>query len=489
MSTVSRLKLLVGRTEITCIAFAYAIYFVCAGTFANNIAELIPDPVLRAFRNPLYIHFILMPAYLFLLHRHDLYVAHVLCKIRMRSAFQLYAVRLRDVIIETSVFVIPLLVFFAIPVFTSALTTTTAAICFLNVFLHFLMVGAVCCALSMKLNSSIYLIVFSLLTVDSLASIGTLPTELSVYYLHMASVFAKADDSLRAGIVLSSAAKLAVLTVLGTLFHHAKRTRYVSKIAVIARLWRQHVAAAALSATLVAFACMMRFGSVEKTVIAVLGGMYTAEIPSVIVVALYNATIISHLFLFGSVISKDLDRSAVFLFSRSYSRKRWLARKSGEAVLRSILFSAVLTLGVVIGSMAAGIGVHSWSQLAKLLLQVCMSVWMCNAAFVLLANILGLRLKPFLAVAAAWIIYMPGQLLLSLSHFPETLAKLMPSSQSVLALHSLPSGLTDIWDSFFDHALRGFTPLFSFGYSATLIAALLVAGLLCLRRRDIHLDN
>lgn len=482
MSFKGRMKLIFGRCEIICIAVTYTVYFIFVGVLIRQMSGFIPDAPMLLFKTPVYIQFILLPVYMFLLNRHDAFETHILCKTRYRGVFQAYKIRMRDMLVETAVFVLPLIAVLAIYAATSVIPAAVAVSGALNLIFGFLMVGVVCCTAALKWKIIVYLAVFALLTMDYTASMGWLPEEASVFYTPMLMVFMTKTGADALPYVLVSFAKLAVLAALSVLLIRGKRPRRRPRSS--GPLWPQCVWAAGLGAVLTLFISLMNIENAEKAVLAVLGGMYTAEFPSMLLIAIYTVSILIQFYLFGGILPQDIDRSAAYLFSRRYNRRSWVLSKSLEVVGRSFLFSAVLTATVILGSVAVGSPPESWGRLGALVLMLIMTVWLCNAAFLLLSNILGLKLRPALAVLLSWMLYMPGLLITGLIGGGELLKKLWPSSQSVLPIHVLPERLSNVWEELFDRAVPGFTPVFSLVYSLVFIAALGAAGVLMMKKHD-----
>ena len=61
--------------------------------------------------------------------------------------------------------------------------------------------------------------------------------------------------------------------------------------------------------------------NVEELLLGIFGGTVISNITSLSEVALAVCPVIVQLFLFSSIISEDMNQTAVFMFARSYSKK------------------------------------------------------------------------------------------------------------------------------------------------------------------------
>ncbi|MDR0671120.1 MAG: hypothetical protein LBF64_02295 [Oscillospiraceae bacterium] len=245
--------------------------------------------------------------------------------------------------------------------------------------------------------------------------------------------------------------------------------------------------AAGLSVCLVLTGLNVGAATAEQMLLSLLGGLYMDGFPSLLLVVTYNLIILSQLFLFGALMPRTVDTAAVVLFTRSYGRIRWFFTQSGAVLARSLVFSLLLAAGLTLGAAAVGAPVQNWGTFAALLLTLVPTAWLGNAAFLLLANVIGLRCGPARALLLVWILYMPGQILAGLSQGADLWIKLYPAAQTVLPLHEVPPALTEVIDSFFSRAVSGFTPLFSLVYNTALIALTLIVGRALMRKQDFSL--
>ena len=483
IKTLNRLKLYISINEIFLIISVYIIYFLFFGMFYRNTIVIISGSHLQAFKNPMLVQFLLMPVYLFLLLKHDSYISSFICKTRFSSQAHAYLNRLIVLIIEVAVFVTPFSVLLIAITLLNSLSFMITVLYIANVYLSYFIVGAICCFISLKWHQLVYLIAFVFLTLDSFAAIGILPYQLSVFYLPYCSIFAESELLTVLSAVLVSFIKLIAIVCLTFIFFKKKMQQ--GKIHLLRPMIPYAIWAAALGVLLTVFAVSMRFSSVEMALIALLGGMYSGEIPSIIITALYNIVFLSQLYLFGAIMYRDLDRAAIYLFSRAYSRTKWYLRKCVEIFIYSMSFSIILAGSIITISLVTGLFSVDIKMLVTVIVSMSMTVWLGYFALILCTNLLSIKLNPGLAVLLIWIIYMPGQILIGFAKIYPGIIKFYPASQTILPLHTMPAYITEPWEDFFSNAINGFTPEFSFIYNTLLIIAVLMSGLLYINKRDI----
>jgi ABC-2 type transport system ATP-binding protein len=172
--------MLIGQFEILFVICTYFIYLMLIVIDTRNVDE----PLLMGLRYTLSVQFILMPAHLFLINRHDPYVSMPVCRVRFCSERDMALRRAVYLLVETTVFVLPLWGIVLLSARGAGLPFLWALLLLLSVWQGFWQVGVVCCAASLKwrMPHMVYALVFAVLTFDAFASSGIFAFYVSFYY-------------------------------------------------------------------------------------------------------------------------------------------------------------------------------------------------------------------------------------------------------------------------------------------------------------------
>jgi hypothetical protein len=434
----------------------------------------------------MYMQFFLLPMYLFFLNRHDGYVFSDYCRTRFHHTRHIFTARTQYILVEAAVFTLPLLFVSMVFSFIGEASPVRMLLFCISFFLGLLWIGLVCGIMNTKckLPYVTYLLIFVLLSVDYFATMGYFMFDFPLFYTPVFGVFMSdhtwLDVVYNNSIVLIST--LALFFIFCLLFSKKspKTNMFLKKESLV---FKKCFWAFGLGALLVLCGSIFRFETAEEFLACMLGGVTTNEIPSFWMVVLYNISILLQFVLFGSLVSGDMDQSALFLFSRSYSRRRWILKRMFLIVVCSLLFTVIAICTVTAGSVIFGVPVHhtaAWMQTAADLL---VSMGLCNVVFLLAINIFSLKAKVTSCLLVAWILYMPGQILMNLLPNSGILISLYPSSQAVFGLHDIPR-LSSLFDWYFQYAIAGFTPLFSLGYNLFMMITLGFVGLVFVKKHD-----
>jgi hypothetical protein len=195
-------KTLIGQFEILFIACAYLIYLALIVMDTKNVG----DPLLMGLRYTLSIQFFLIPAHLFLLNRHDSYVAAPVCRVRFHSERGMARRRAAYLLTETTAFVLPMWCLILLSARGAGLSFWWLLLLMAALWQGFWQVGVVCCAAALKwrMPHIVYALAFVILTFDAFASSGIFPFYFSFYYegvLHVLNV-RTAEEVLRNGLFM-----------------------------------------------------------------------------------------------------------------------------------------------------------------------------------------------------------------------------------------------------------------------------------------------
>lgn len=175
---------------------------------------------------------------------------------------------------------------------------------------------------------------------------------------------------------------------------------------------------------------------VEQLLICVFGGVMSPEGPEIHQMLVLAVPMLLQLMLFGSAVQEDMEQSAVFLFTRSYSRRTWMLQKLASATGASLLFGVGAILAAAAAGAVYGIPVQSFGLLARTLFCLLITGALWQTALILLMNVLCVRFKPIFPLLILWAVYIFGQFAAGplLRAGAKTALALLPFAQGLLAL-------------------------------------------------------
>ena len=489
MKRWSDLRLLLGTREMAALALSYLIYFYLLSTLTTNLSG---QSILDGLSYPATIHFFLIPVYLYLISRHDTYFNSAYSLIRYGCVNRAFVSRIRLSLLETFIFLFP---YWILLIISSLLQSQTfdlwrTLLLMINFSLGILQIGIISCLLCLRFYPS-YPATFSLylvLSVDYFAAAGVFSFDSFVFYYPLLSVFNEADSMRILINIVYLLMRNIVLYFAGFYLvdwkPNMRITGYPSKLnrpIYLNSLW-----GIATGFFLTIFGLAYRPESVEIILLGLYGGISSLEQTSLIDLAILSSPILLQLFLYAAIVNDDLPRAAVYQFTRSMSRERWLSQKLSSVFISACLFYGAMVMTSLITALLVGVPVISSGYIITLLISLMLGAGLCNAAFVLLSNIFGFWMKPSFAFLLTWLLYTPGQIIFTwfnkyLSGLPVILN---PSSQAVLTLHHL-SGLRISFPEFFEYAINGFSTSFSLAYNLSFILIIVYIGLAKIKKLDL----
>ena len=134
--------------ELMLILAVYILYTVMITLTASDLT----DSMYSSFTYYIFVHFILLPCYLFFIGRHDTYVTSFYCYNRFKTPVNAFLTRICYLLIENILFIFPYIVLIFIFAMASDVNVTAVGLllCGLNAALSFLVVGIVSCFISVK---------------------------------------------------------------------------------------------------------------------------------------------------------------------------------------------------------------------------------------------------------------------------------------------------------------------------------------------------
>ena len=213
MKIVRNLNNLIKTNEFLFIIAAYFFYVIVITLTASDMT----DSMYESLTYFIYVHFALMPCYLFFIGKHDTYVNSLYCYVRFKGQRDAYFARIGYLAVESIIFVLPYIFIIFIFAFTSNAAVSIGGLLLsgLNTFLHFLMVGLVACAVSVRWRRDFLggLVAFLILCVDFMLVSGLLMEDFSFFYVPMLEVFTFSDTINILKTVLISLVKVVVIFV------------------------------------------------------------------------------------------------------------------------------------------------------------------------------------------------------------------------------------------------------------------------------------
>lgn len=431
--------------------------------------------------------FILFPVFLFFTTRHDTYVRNVYSYVRYGGPARAYWARVRFLCADTALFFLPLaaLLFLACALSGGEFSFSHALIVSLNLLLGFFQLGLAVTAARMKWGLSLAAPVAALcvLTLDWLSAGGFFEFQLDLFYYPLFKVFMVSGAKEALPALGETALKaLMLLAVGGALFPQPasapgkKGRRALSFMKMDAPYYRLCPWGLAFGAVAALFALNAGAENAEQVVLIALGGLAGEEI-SIIGLILFALPILGQLMFFSGIVGRDLDRAAALIFTRSFSRGRWMAHKLWAAFLCALLFYAAAVLAAVAVPLLFGVGPAGVKTLIAACGVALLTAGLCGAGFVVLANALCLRMKQnaaFLITLLAYLLAQPLFIVLG-GACGGWLIKLYPSAQALGSLHDIPA-LAFAAPEFFEYALDGFTLPFTAVYQILFLSVVAAVG-------------
>lgn len=223
---------------------------------------------------------------------------------------------------------------------------------------------------------------------------------------------------------------------------------------------------------------------VEQLLVCVFGGVMSPEGPEIHQMLVLALPMLLQLMLFGSAVQEDMEQSAVFLFTRSYSRRTWMLQKLASVAGGSVLFGVGAILAAAAAGAVHGIPVQSFGLFVQTLLCLLVTGTLGQTTLILLMNVLCVRFKPVFPLLLLWASFVFGQFAagLLLRAGAKTALALLPFAQGLLVLHT--GTLAEKMPELFLGGADFFTAVFSLAYQLVLIAAVCFMGVRMIRKKD-----
>ena len=372
------------------------------------------NPLTFALLNPDWLHFFLIPAYLFYLDRHDSYYIRDYCFVRFSFAGKAWVSRLSLLLPETVLFTFPYLALHLTGTVVERKSITECLYGSLSWCLLVLFIGTIACLLNFLLRRQHWgsALVFVLLTLDYLQANNTLFVVIdgSLFYYPLISAFKTGVENAQA-YAFEAAGGLIVMFILSKLFLRTgtkpRRLRHRISWSV---LWGIPIG------LIFSFVSGKLPENIETLWLYVYGG-FRGEDADVVSCIMYLAPFLITLLLWGSRIPERLESAAVLLFSRSESREKWLLREMIELGLNYLAFFLMQMSGTVIYAVIGGVKIRSFQTAIQLLGMLLLTAGGVTLVLVLFLNVwcmgrdtrLGFFFGGVVGIAAFFIPFIPNE--------------------------------------------------------------------------------
>lgn len=230
------------------------------------------------------------------------------------------------------------------------------------------------------------------------------------------------------------------------------------------------------------------YPTLSEFLVATVGGYVDTQSSdlSIMIILLFTFPFLVQLALFFNIMGEELERTAVFLFTRSYSMKKWFFQKCLHIFAVSFLFCLQMCLGVALCCLCTGVPIGETDLLWRVLWGILLCTCLCQATFLVVCNVVSIWVPSKVTVFSIWFLYALAPLLYFLFgkwHPPAWLAW-YPSMQAVFNLHENAT-LAEHFPYFFEITIPGFSVWFSVVYNGVILLITTVAGHLGLKRYNV----
>lgn len=207
---------------------------------------------------------------------------------------------------------------------------------------------------------------------------------------------------------------------------------------------------------------------------------------SIMTILLFAFPFLIQLALFFNIITEELDRTAVFLFTRSYSMKKWFFKKCLHIFAVSLLFYLQMCIGVALCCFCTGVPVGDLSLLGRVLSGLFLCTGLCQATFLWVCNVVAIWVPSKATVFLLWFLYVLAPILVFMGKtiYPPAWLAWYPSMQAVFNLHE-NTALAEGIPYLFEIAIPDFSIWFSVVYSGVISLIAAIAGHLGLKRYNV----
>lgn len=194
-----------------------------------------------------------------------------------------------------------------------------------------------------------------------------------------------------------------------------------------------------LSIVLVHF-CKNPNMNMQQLLLYCFGGVdFTFEYLDITQIIVMLLPLILQLIFYMKILSYDLDRSCVYIFTRSKKRINWYLEKITFILISSLCFYLCLFLGATLWGYIFGIKISNFNQYLGVIFYLMLTVGLFNTVVIIICNIISILIKPslvFLIIIILNIIQLFMVRLLYLFNGIQYI-KLLPAVQGILSLHNI----------------------------------------------------
>lgn len=225
--------------------------------------------------------------------------------------------------------------------------------------------------------------------------------------------------------------------------------------------------------------------NVEQILFILFGGINRYENTFFLDWIIFILPLCIYIFMFGSFIGDDINRSAVFLFIRKNNKLEWYTKKILSLFLFTVIYYLIFIITITTCFMIKGIPIHSVESYFYCVFIIFICCILCNFVFLTATNILSIKIKnTAIPMSLICIAYYPVQILLTPPPYASRpMIKFYPSMQSALFLHQI-TDTPFINSQYFELSISGFSVMFSLIYNLIFFTLLYLIGIIMIKKHE-----
>lgn len=418
-------------------------------------------------------HWLIITSYLYWIYKYDTVLFHTLYRIRFHSKVSFYIHIIVRIIKHTLFFIIPFSVIAIMMLFISnnLFFFSVLAIGLINLSLGIIIIGVAIAVFNCLIRNRIwsYTLIFLLLTIDFLCSVGVLRFDLNVLYYQMLSIqFYLSAQVEVAGFLLISAILLIKILIIfsgGYLLLKYRSTRnkaifWLSDMQYIKRV----LFALPIGLLLGAF-YGNSVSSLSEYLLLVFGGIGSIEYDPISII-IFSLPFYLYLYLFIDIVNFFKNTTYVYIFTRGLSQLKFLLSKSITVFCCSICYYLLLFFSSLIIPLLLDVPLGPKDLFFESLIALLFICVAGSTMILYIVNLIFLKTKKTLVFFFTFSIVMLGQLLYLMipSPFSNYVIQALPTTQFQIILHDIPL-LRNQWPDFFPRYVSGFSIWYTHIYS------------------------
>ncbi len=230
------------------------------------------------------------------------------------------------------------------------------------------------------------------------------------------------------------------------------------------------------------------YPSIEKYVAMLAAGNIIVSTNGIDIfsIILFTFPLIIQMGLFSSLIYEDIDRSAVFLFTRSKSMRTWLLGKMAVITTASMFFFLNMELAIIALGYLYNIPVIGFNLLIRTAAAAFILTGLCQTVFLLACSLFALHFEIKGTVIVTLCVYLMSALLTAVGIMTDQnwLCVILPGQQGIVNTHNITFIQNNIGYDY-DNTISFFTLKISVIYNVVLLALIYIYGLVSIKKYDV----